>query len=254
MKKRRKHGLDFLAVKRSPARHCQEPTTEDGRLEAAIFDMDGVLIDSHPAHRQAWKSFLSSMGREVDDAELDFILDGRKRGDILRYFLGELSDPELQEYGRRKDDFFQQIATATKPIPGVLRFLGKLRRKGVVTAVATSAAGSRARSTLARLQILKLFGAVVTGDDVSAGKPNPAVYQITCSRLKVAPQNAIAIEDAVSGVLAAKRAGLRCVAISAHQSSRKLKEAGADYVISDFRAASIKNLEPLLRWRRDSSV
>ena len=76
--------------------------------------MDGVIVDSHPAHRKAWRQFLRTLGREVSNTELNFILDGRKRADILRHFLGELSEAEIVDYGKRKDDFFQHSSFEVK--------------------------------------------------------------------------------------------------------------------------------------------
>jgi beta-phosphoglucomutase len=73
------------------------------QLRGVIFDMDGVLVDSHSAHRDAWRQFFQTLGRNVPESELDFILDGRKRGDILQHFLGNCPDSELEEFGRRKD-------------------------------------------------------------------------------------------------------------------------------------------------------
>ena len=67
-----------------------------GMLRGVVFDMDGVIIDSHPAHRLAWKAFLESVGRETSDEELDFILDGCKRAEILKHFLGELPPSKSQ--------------------------------------------------------------------------------------------------------------------------------------------------------------
>jgi len=64
-------------------------------IRAVAFDMDGVLIDSHPAHRAAWRKFLLSLDRHVSDDELSFILEGRTRNEILRHFLGDLSENEL---------------------------------------------------------------------------------------------------------------------------------------------------------------
>ena len=60
-------------------------------FKGVVFDFDGVIVDSHPAHLRAWKSFLNSMGKNVSEEQLHFVLDGRKRDDILRHFLGELS-------------------------------------------------------------------------------------------------------------------------------------------------------------------
>ena len=215
-------------------------------VQAAIFDMDGVLIDSHPVHREAWKNFLHSIGRDVSEQELDFILDGRKRSEILRRFLGDVSTAELEEYGRRKDKLFKQISSRIQPVPGVLSLLSRLEGQGVKAAVATSAAGTRARSTLTRLHLMRWFSVVVTGDDVAEGKPSPAIYQLACAQLGVEPNCALAVEDAVSGVLAAKRAGLQCVAICTHQSDEKLRAAGADYVIPDFGDNSVRRLQALL--------
>jgi beta-phosphoglucomutase-like phosphatase (HAD superfamily) len=86
------------------------------QLLGVIFDMDGVLVDSHAAHRNAWRTFFQTLGRDVPEPELDFILDGRKRGDILRHFLRECPDAEIEELGRRKEDVAQG-----KPDPAVYR-------------------------------------------------------------------------------------------------------------------------------------
>jgi beta-phosphoglucomutase len=216
-------------------------------LQAVIFDMDGVIIDSHPAHRKAWRRFLHSMGREVTNHELDFILDGRKRAEILRYFLGEISEAQLEEHGKRKDDFFHDLEMEVSPIPGVVSFLDGLRKRKIATAVATSASENRARSTLARLRLTHRFQAVITGGDVAKGKPDPAIYRLACQGLNIAPQNALAIEDAVSGIRAAKGAGLRCVGMSIHQPAGDLMAAGADCVIANFLGDAKAKLEVMLQ-------
>ncbi len=145
-----------------------------GQLRGVIFDMDGVLVDSHGVHRRAWRLFFQTLGRDVPESELDFILDGRKRGEILRHFLGNCPDPELEEFGRRKDCIFRQMRLEIAPVPGVVGFVRELRRSGATLALATSASRGRARSTLAELGLLNCFAEVVTGEDVLLGKPDPA--------------------------------------------------------------------------------
>ena len=216
-------------------------------LESVVFDMDGVIIDSHPAHRKAWQKFLCVLGKEVSEAELDFILDGRKRCDILRYFLGDLSSEESAEFGRQKDEFFQQAALELTPLPGVLDFLSSLDQQNVRLGVATSASASRTHSTLERLQLDQYFRVVVTGDDVQKGKPDPTIYRVVCSKLAVDPQSSIAVEDAVSGIRAAQAAGLKCIGVGRDHKQRQLRAAGAHEVIQDFIGFSPGNLQHIIR-------
>jgi beta-phosphoglucomutase len=215
-------------------------------LKAVIFDMDGVIIDSHPAHREAWRTFLGTVGKGVTDRELDFVLDGRKRGDILRHFLGELSEDEIREYGDLKDSFFRKAALSVKLIPGVVELLDSLRASGIATAVATSASESRCWHVLEQVHLAGEFGVIVTGNDVSKGKPDPSIYRLTCRRLKVKPESALAVEDAISGIQAARGAGLTCIGVASHQSSEKLRSAGAAYVVENFLRLSLTHLKALL--------
>jgi beta-phosphoglucomutase len=215
-------------------------------LKAVIFDMDGVIIDSHPTHREAWRTFLQTVGKPVSDAELDFILDGRKRGEILRHYLGELSEEEVQQYGDRKDEFFRERSLHIKLIPGVLELLTQLRKAGIATAVATSASESRARHVLDQLHLAERFDVVVTGNDVACGKPDPSIYALTCQRLYVKPARSLAIEDAVSGIQAARAAGLTCVGVGGEHLRDKLRQAGAVRVVENLVDLSVPKLERLL--------
>jgi beta-phosphoglucomutase len=223
------------------------------RLRGVIFDMDGVLVDSHAVHRKAWRLFFQTLGREVPEPELDFILDGRKRGDILRHFLGNCSDPELEEFGRRKDCIFRQMRFEVAPVPGAVRMIWELHRNGIRLALATSASRSRARSTLAGLGLLNCFEVIVTGEDVLLGKPDPAVYQMACNRIAIEPDCLLAVEDAISGIRAAMGAGLRCVGVALHQTSANLAAAGAAHVVRDFQSVSRHDLEYILLGREPIS-
>jgi HAD superfamily hydrolase (TIGR01509 family) len=208
--------------------------------------MDGVLVDSHPAHRLAWRQFLRGLGKDVTDTELDFVLDGRKRKDILSHFLGPLTDGQLKEYGRLKDELFWLAASDIAPVPGVFEFIECIRRAGIPMAVATSASASRTRSMLNRLGLLGHFTAVVTGDEVHAGKPDPGIYLLACQRINCPPNAAVAVEDAAAGVRAAKDAGLRCVGIASWGSEEKLTAAGADCVLPDFVNLTLQEFHSLV--------
>jgi beta-phosphoglucomutase len=214
----------------------------NGGLRAVVFDMDGVLVDSHPAHRTAWREFLRVSGRVVSETELAFILEGRTRSEILRHFLGDLDDNEVQEYGKRKDEIFRNMERQIRPVAGVLGFIEELCRMGIILAVATSASEIRTYSTIERLGLGGCFEAVITASDVCAGKPDPAVYRLACERLGIPAQRALAFDDACAGIEAARSARMRCIGVSNNGQHDHLLHAGAERVIRDFEALTFASI------------
>jgi len=212
--------------------------------------MDGVIVDSHPAHRSAWREFLRIFGKNVSDGELDFVMDGRKREDILVHFLGPLTHAQLEEYGKVKNDLFWRAASEVVPIPGVFEFIGGVHSAGITMAVATSASASRTQSILSRMGLLTSFRVVVTGNEVSKGKPDPGIYRLACERMNCPTSAAVAMEDAASGVRAAKGAGLKCVGIAGQKSGDHLTAAGADCVLPDFVDFDVHTLLSLVRMQQ----
>ena len=216
-------------------------------LRGVVFDMDGVLIDSHPLHREAWRHFLLTLGRDVPEGELDFILDGRRRDEILCYFLGNLRPMQIREYGAKKDEMLQQMGRAMQPFQGIAEFLEGLYTAGIRIALATSASRQRALGTLKELRLVHYFEAIVTGDEVVSSKPDPAIYLLAAERMKEDPENLLAMEDAVSGVKSARAAGMRCLGVAHAQRAPLLRAAGADPVIPDFRSFSFDQLQASFR-------
>jgi HAD superfamily hydrolase (TIGR01509 family) len=212
-------------------------------LRGVIFDMDGVLVNSHAAHRTAWRQFFQTVGREVSEFELDFILDGRKRSDILRHFLGNCPDSELQEFGRRKDSIFRKIRLEASPVPGVVPMVRELHRNGTALAVATCASRERAVATLTELGLIDCFPVIVAGEDVVLGKPDAAIYRLACTRIAIEPASLLAVEDAISGIRSAVAAGLRCIGVAMHETREGLTGAGAIHVLRDFESVSAHDLE-----------
>jgi beta-phosphoglucomutase len=209
-------------------------------LQAVIFDMDGVIVDSHPIHKKAWRRFLDSVGKEVPEEDLDFILDGRKKEDILRHFLGDLSSEEIHRLGHEKELLFREEARAQlRPVEGVEQLLNSLSRANIKLGVASSGSDSRVNFVLRQLHLLEYFSAIVAGDEVSAGKPDPAIFRLTSQKLDVAPNEILVFEDSVSGVKAARAAGMRCVGLAESSRAEILMEAGADHVIGHFGTFSV---------------
>ena len=228
------------------------PSQARSRLQAVIFDMDGVIVNSHPAHRYAWKEFLRGVGKEVTEKELDFVMDGRKRQEILQHFLGPLTDCQVEEYGRRKNELFLRAAAQLTPISGVFEFLECVHRAGIPMAVATSASATRTRAILSRFGLLAHFAAVVTGEEVAAGKPDPEIYRLACRRTQCQPDSVVAVEDAVAGIQAAKNAGLKCLGIASSAPEEKLMNAGADCVLPDFINLTLERFHSLLGLRKQA--
>ena len=214
-------------------------------LCGVIFDFDGVIIDSHPAHMQAWKTFLQSKRKLVIDADLSIVREGAKREEILRHFLGELAPEQLAAYGAEKDKLFQAHGGELKLVSGFAEFLIQLDAVGLPSAVATSGSRSRVEQTLEILNLRKRFRAVVTGNDVKRGKPDPSLFLLAAQILQVAASQILVCEDAVAGVLAAKAAGMKCVAIAANGRQSMLTQAGADLVVNDFTHTNLDDVRRL---------
>jgi beta-phosphoglucomutase len=207
-------------------------------LRAVIFDMDGVIVDSHPIHKKTWRKFLELLGKEISEEDLNFIMEGRKREEILRHFLGHLSDEQVRVFGRQKEQLFRQESAAIQPIKGLLEFLRELDDSEIKLAVASSGSSSRVNNILVSLDLRRYFQAIVTGDQVTNGKPDPAIFQVASDRLCVPPAETLVFEDSVSGVKAAKTAGMKCVGVATNGVIPTLLEAGADRIISDFSGVS----------------
>jgi beta-phosphoglucomutase len=207
-------------------------------LRAVIFDMDGVIVDSHPIHKKTWRTFLDLIGKEVSDNELNFIMEGRKREEILKHFLGELSDEQIQILGLQKEKLFLQESAAIQPINGLRPFLQELQTSGIRLAVASSGSAGRVNDMVLSLDLCSYFQAIVTGDQVAHGKPDPAIFRLASERLSVSPAETLVFEDSVSGVMAAKAAAMKCIGVATNSVVPTLLEAGADQIVSDFSTIS----------------
>ena len=137
-------------------------------FRGAIFDLEGVIADGHPVHLRAWKKVLDSVGRAASGDELQFVLGGRTRDDMLRHFLGDLDAEKMAEYGRRKEQFFRDEAADVRTIKGVPRFLEKLEEAQLSLGIASSGSRARIEFLLERLKLKKHFN-IVTGDEVAQG-------------------------------------------------------------------------------------
>ncbi|MEN9975710.1 MAG: hypothetical protein RLZZ282_1716 [Verrucomicrobiota bacterium] len=183
-------------------------------FEAVVFDCDGTLVDSMPAHFDAWCEALSLYGAGgVFKEDVFFAMGGRPTRDIVVELNDEYDlrlDPEAVAFAKR-EAFLKRMKHVTL-IDEVADFARSLRGK-VPMAIASGGSRMIIEKLLYAVGISDWFDEVITSDDVSEGKPAPDVFLHAAARLEVAPEKCLALEDAPSGILAARRAGMQVLAI-----------------------------------------
>ena len=203
-------------------------------LKAVIFDLDGVVADSHPIHEAAWKTLLVEQGIDSASLNLDFLYAGHPRREILRHYFGSIEPSEMERLGRRKDDLYAIARNKLNAKPGIPRVLSQLNADGILCALATSAGPVRAQESLEHLGITKYFSVIVTGVEPGAPKPAADIFLLAAAKMGVRARHCVVVEDSVAGVLAARAAGMRCAGYAASERWPELAEAGANDLISDF--------------------
>jgi beta-phosphoglucomutase len=181
-----------------------------------IFDMDGVLVDSGPWHLESWRRLaMEHAGQTISEARFARSF-GQRSAEIIEAWFG-VTDPEMvRRLDGRKEAIYRELIRGRVPaMPGAMEILQELRRSEIRVAIGSSGPAENVSLVCAEMGLDRMVDAVVTGADVQAGKPDPSVFLLAASRLGVEPRRCVVIEDAWSGVEAAKRAGMRCVALAA---------------------------------------
>jgi len=212
---------------------------------AVIWDLDGVIADTAPYHQRAWQETFRKRG--VKFTEEDFRQSFGLRNDtIISNILDkEISQEEISGIAKEKEESFRRgIRDNIKPLPGVIKLIKSLDADKFQQAIASSTPQENIRLVTEGLDIRNYFQVIIGDEDVSEGKPNPQVFLLAAERLEVEPKHCIVIEDAVAGVSAAKRAGMRCLAVTNTNPRNNLKEA--DLVVDSLEVITMSDLEGLL--------
>jgi len=218
------------------------------KLEAVLFDMDGVLVDSEPLWSEGERLLLAR--RDLCySPELKAMMMGRDARDAVdclkqHYSLEESVDDLIEERNRLMMELFREHL---HPIPDALVLLRALHAAQIKTALVSSSAYRLVKLVVEKFNIADFFDLIVSGDQVAKGKPAPDIYSTAASILGVSPHCCLVIEDAPTGVIAAKAAGMSCVAVSASASEQEL--VAADRVVTSLAEVDLVYLQKLVEGR-----
>lgn len=214
-------------------------------MQALIFDFDGLIIDSETPEYESWRDTYREYGADLP-LELWAGLIGKSVAetsfDPYAYLEEQIGQPvNRDEVRAQRRARFQDIFSQQTMLPGVRDYIDGGQRLGLKLAVATSGTRAWVEPNLARLGILDSFAAVCSFDDVQRAKPDPELYQLACQRLGVATSAAIAFEDSLNGLLAAKGAGLFAVAVP-NPMTQHLDFEGADLRLNSLTDMALSDL------------
>lgn len=192
--------------------------------KAFIFDMDGVIIDSEPIHSRVKMDTFRHFGLTFEESALASYM-GRTSGAIFRDVIEKSgrTDITVEELTDYKHHHYLEILKSgqIRPVSGTVALIHSLYESGILLGLATSSWSEVMNIVLEKFGIRQYFASVLSGGDLPASKPDPAIYRISAERLGAKPEHCMVLEDTASGILAAKRAGMYCIAYRNPNSGRQ---------------------------------
>jgi beta-phosphoglucomutase family hydrolase len=210
----------------------------------AIFDWDGVIINSARHHEVSWERLAAELKRELPEGHFKRGF-GMKNEVIIPQLLGWTRDErEISTYSLRKEAIYRELVReqGIAPLPGVLPWLEKLKAAGIPCVIGSSTHLENIRVTLDVLGFTSFFAAIVTAEDVRQGKPHPEVFLTAAQRIGVKPGSSVVFEDALVGIAAAHAAGMKVAAVTTTEPREKLGHA--DWVVDRLDELSVDKLWP----------
>ncbi len=214
---------------------------------AAIFDWDGVIIDSGAYHEKSWERLAAEERRELpqDHFKLGF---GKKNEWIIPNLLRWTEESaEVRRLSLRKEALYRDILRegGLGPLPGVVNFLDALRVAGVPTCIGSSTHRENIVTILHLLGLENAFGGMVTSEDVSHGKPHPEVFLKAAARTHCPPLRCVVFEDAFAGIEAARAGGMRVVGVATTHPAEVLRPL-VDRVVHRLDELTVADLRALV--------
>ncbi|MEL6496615.1 MAG: hexitol phosphatase HxpB [Cyanobacteria bacterium J06623_7] len=202
-------------------------------IAAVIFDLDGLLIDSEPLWQEAEILIFQRVGIKLT-SELCQQTQGLRIDEVVEYWYQRYPWTNLTKLEVEQaivEEVIALIQTKGSSLPGVEQAITLVRSKDVKIALASSSAVIIIQAALKKLGLTEIFTEVYSAESEVLGKPHPGVYLTTASKLNIPPQSCLALEDSLNGVLAAKAAQMKCIAIPAADQQNNPKMAISDRIL-----------------------
>lgn len=210
-----------------------------------IFDMDGVLVDSARPHLRSWQLLAEENGASVTSEQFASAF-GQQNRDIIPALFGPVSDARLTALADRKERLYRDLVRESPPIvDGAVSLVRSLHEAGAGLAVGSSGPRANIDLVLMAMGVQDCIDVVVSGDDVTRGKPDPQVFSLAVEKLRLPPNQCVVIEDAPVGIAAARAAGTKSVAVLMHHAAEAFAEA--DMIVPKLSDLSVDELASLAR-------
>ena len=212
-----------------PDTHSLPPdsTSTSAASWAALFDWDGVIIDSSRHHEESWERLAVEVDRPLPEGHFKRGF-GRKNEYIIPTLLNwATEEPEIRKLSLRKEALYREVVAewGLEALPGVRTWLERLRDAGVPCAIGSSTHRANIDLSLGLIGLTEFFQAIITAEDVSHGKPDPEVFLKGATALGMDPGRCVVFEDALVGIAAARAGGMKVVAVATTHPASELHEA-----------------------------
>lgn len=211
-------------------------------LWAAIFDWDGVIVDSSRQHEASWERLAAELRRVLPPEHFRNSF-GMKNEQIIPELLHWTDEPEqIRNISLRKEALYREIVReqGIAPLPGVATWLAALRAAGVPCVIASSTHRENIACTLGVIGLADCFADIVASEDVTRGKPEPEVFLVAAKKVNAPPNRCVVFEDAHVGIEAARRARMKVVGVATTHVAETL--VGADRVVRRLDELTVEEL------------
>ncbi|MCK4869545.1 MAG: HAD family phosphatase [Gammaproteobacteria bacterium] len=217
-------------------------------FKGAIFDFDGVVVDTTPLHYRSWEKLLiETHSQPFDDIVYESVVNGRRSKDVITELLPHLNESQQQQALEFKQKHYLELISQgeLKIFHSTINLIYELAKNNIKLAVASSSRS--VHHILEQADIHNLFHTVISGNDTSQGKPHPESFLLAANGLKLNPENCVVFEDAKAGVEAAKSGGFLCIGIDRKNKPEHFSKA--DLKVTDLKEINHHSLAGLFKQR-----